>query len=315
MISSFRRLPPRILANFKIQKCLFSLNASFMKEKNDKESVNAHSLVTSICSTVMVLPVIKEIIEEMMKMSKEYMEKLEEKNQEILKMSKECTEKFEAKNAQLETKNKEHIQQLEAKNKEHVQQLEAKNKEHVQQLEAKNTQLEAKNKEYVQQLEAKNKEHNEEVDKLKEKQKDDALDFFLRSQELVRLQRVCNVRAALEYVRSCISSKKGEDTLLYEPVDKVLERLSNDQRFKEYLIKTCEKNQVNIEAVKKCISGLCHTSSKELHGYDKVVIFEKDWAVNEIIALGLIFKYYGIPFEYMNANEQLVKFSYKLALR
>ncbi|CAG8573206.1 44921_t:CDS:2 [Gigaspora margarita] len=278
-----------------------------MKEKNDKESVDAHSLVTSIRSTVMVLPVMKEIIEETMKMSKEYMERLEEKNQEMLKMSKECTEKFEAKNAQLETKNKEHIQQLEAKNKEHVQQLEAKNKEHVQQLEAKNAQLEAKNKEHVQQLEAKNKEHNEEVDKLKEKQKDDALDFLLRSQELVRLRRVCNVRAALD--------KKGEDPLLYEPVDKVLERLSNDQRFKECLIKTCEKNQVNIEAVKKCIGGLYHTSSKELHGYDKVVIFEKDWAVNEIIALGLIFKYYGVPFEYMNANEQLVEFPYKLASR
>jgi len=102
---------------------------------------------------------------------------------------------------------------------------------------------------------------------------------------------------------------------MYEPVDKVLKKLSNNQRFKEYLINTCEMNNVNVEAVKKCMGGLYHTSSKGLHGYDKVVIYEKDWVVNEIIALGLIFKYFGVSFEYMNGNDHFVEFPYKLAPR
>ncbi|CAG8762272.1 23434_t:CDS:2 [Gigaspora margarita] len=254
-----------------------------MKGKNDKESSNAHELVTSSIRSENLTDGFTEKLEATNQMT---LEKLEAKNQET-------SEKLEAKNQKMLKMSKECIEKLEAKNKEHIQQLEAKNA----------------------QLEAKNKEHHEEVDKLKEKQKEDAIDFLSRSNELVRLRRVCNVRAALEYVHGCISSKKGEDPLLYESVDKVLEKLSNDQRFKECLIKTCEKNQVNVEAVKKCIGGLYHTSSKGLHGYDKVVIFETDWVVNEIIALGLIFKYYGVPFEYRNANEQLVEFPYKLASR
>ena len=52
---------------------------------------------------------------------------------------------------------------------------------------------------------------------------------------------------------------------MYEPVDKVLKKLSNNQRFKEYLLNTCELNNVNVEAVKKCMGGLYHTSSKGLH--------------------------------------------------
>ncbi|CAG8805635.1 24706_t:CDS:2, partial [Dentiscutata erythropus] len=61
--------------------------------------------------------------------------------------------------------------------------------------------------------------------------------------------------SALEYIRGWICRKKGEDPLLYEPVDKVLEKLSNDQRFKECLINMCEMNNVNMEAVKKRIGG------------------------------------------------------------
>src|SRR6185369_17383448 len=89
MISSSRRLPPRILANFKIQKRLFSLNASFMKEKNDwiidkkptdssKESAESHGLITSIRSEnliVMDLPAIKQIYDE-------HIQKLEAKDKE-----------------------------------------------------------------------------------------------------------------------------------------------------------------------------------------------------------------------------------------
>ncbi|CAG8541102.1 2313_t:CDS:2 [Dentiscutata erythropus] len=234
MISSFRRLPPRILTNIKIQKRLFW--SFFIKEKKDKKSAEAHDLVTSVISKKLFVTdlTIKQIYDE-------HIQKLEAKNKEMMKIYADCIQKSE--------------------------------------------------------------EHKEEID--------DEHNFLARSEEVFQLRRVCNVRSALEYIRSW----KGEDPLLYEPVDKVLEKLSNDQRFKECLINTCEMNNVNMEAVKKCIGGLYHTSSKGLHGYYKVVICEKDWVVNEIIALGLIFKYYGIPFDYMNKEGHLVQFPYKLASR
>ncbi|RIB04199.1 hypothetical protein C2G38_2048644 [Gigaspora rosea] len=211
-----------------------------------------------------------------------FVEKLEEKNKEMLNMKQEMLKMSEEKNQEMLNMTKEKNQEM---------------------LNMKQEMLNM------------SKEHHKEVDKLKEKQKDVATDFLLRSQELVRLRRVCNVRAALEYVRGCISSKTGQDFLFHEPVDKVLEKLSKDELFTECLEATCEKNQVNVEAVKKCIGGLYHTASKGLHGHDKVVILETDWVVNEIIALGLIFKYYGVPFEYRNANDQLVEFPYELKSR
>src|SRR5689334_16382827 len=111
MISSSRRLPPRILANFKIQKRLFSLNAYCMKEKNDvitvKKPTNSsddpaetQGLVTSIHSEnliMMPLPAIKQIYDEHKAETKKLYD--------------------------------EHIQRLEAKNDEHIQKLEAKNDE------------------------------------------------------------------------------------------------------------------------------------------------------------------------------------------
>ncbi|CAG8757750.1 13968_t:CDS:2, partial [Gigaspora rosea] len=245
MISSFRRLSPRILANFKLQKRLFSLNASFMKEKNDKESVDVHSLVTSNLS-MMALPIL-DVVNKMAT----FVEKLEEKNKEMLNMKQEMLKMSEEKNQEMLNMTKEKNQEM----------------------------------------------------------------LNMKQEMLNILRRVCNVRAALEYVRGCISSKTGQDFLFHEPVDKVLEKLSKDELFTECLEATCEKNQVNVEAVKKCIGGLYHTASKGLHGHDKVVILETDWVVNEIIALGLIFKYYGVPFEYRNANDQLVEFPYELKSR
>ena len=40
---------------------------------------------------------------------------------------------------------------------------------------------------------------------------------------------------------------------------------------------------MNVDAVKKCIGDLYHTSLKKgLHGHDKIAILEKDWEVNEV---------------------------------
>ncbi|CAG8662148.1 7545_t:CDS:2, partial [Scutellospora calospora] len=295
--------------NFKIQKRLFSLNASFMKEKNgwviDKKPTNssaeAHGSFTSVRSEnliVMDLPMVQKIYDE-------HIQKLEAKNKENKAEIKKIYDEYIQK---LEEHKDEIVKLTNKQNDEYIQKLEEKNKEHKDEV-VKLTNKQ--NDEYIQKLEEKNKEHKDEVVKLTNKQNEDRIDFILKSEEVFKLRRVCNVRAALEYIRSWISRKKGHDPLIYEPVDKVLEKLNNDQRFKEYLINTCEMNNVNVEAVNKCIGGLYHKSSKELHGHDKIVIHEKDWVINEIIALGLIFKYFAVPFDYMNERDEFVKFPYK----
>ncbi|CAG8690209.1 10871_t:CDS:2 [Funneliformis mosseae] len=95
-----------------------------------------------------------------------------------------------------------------------------------------------------------NEKHNEVLLKLTEKRKDDEA-------ELVR-----------------IIYKKAIDPLdIHEPIDNLLETtLNEDAYFKE---KTCKVNNVTTDAVKKCIGGLYHTSSKGLHGYDKIAIRAK----------------------------------------
>ncbi|CAG8532969.1 10294_t:CDS:2 [Gigaspora rosea] len=43
-------------------------------------------------------------------------------------------------------------------------------------------------------------------------------------------------------------------------------------------------------AVRKCLFGLYHTSLRELHNHnDEIVICAKDWEMNEVIALDVIF--------------------------
>ncbi|CAG8581434.1 410_t:CDS:2 [Funneliformis caledonium] len=149
-----------------------------------------------------------------------------------------------------------------------------------------------------------------------EKQKDDEAELVLRTIELFKLRRITNIRAALEFIRGRIIYKKAIDPLdIHEPIDNLLEAtLNEDADFKECLGKTCKVNNVTTDAVKKCIGGLYHTSSKGLHGYDKIAIRAKDWEVNEIIALGLIFKYYRIPFIYWDEPDREAKFPYELAV-
>ncbi|CAG8493306.1 5350_t:CDS:2, partial [Scutellospora calospora] len=159
--------------------------------------------------------------------------------------------------------------------------------------------LGAKDEEMIQELNAKDIEHKEELLKLLVKQKDDEAELVARSTELFKLRGICNIRSALDFIQSGDPlGSRGTDDYLVENLN------FKDLRFKKCLEETCEMNNVNVEAVKKCIGGLYHNSSKELDGYGKIVIYAKDWAVNEIIALGLIFKYFRVPFEYWNENEQ-----------
>ncbi|CAG8601193.1 10082_t:CDS:2, partial [Funneliformis mosseae] len=128
-----------------------------------------------------------------------------------------------------------------------------------------------------------NEKHNEVLFKLTEKRKDDEAELVSRTARLFKLLKITNVREALWFICGRIIYKKAIDPLdIHEPIDNLLETtLNEDAYFKE---KTCKVNNVTTDAVKKCIGGLYHTSSKGLHGYDKIAIRAKDWEVNEIIA-------------------------------
>ncbi|RHZ82932.1 hypothetical protein Glove_102g33 [Diversispora epigaea] len=56
---------------------------------------------------------------------------------------------------------------------------------------------------------------------------------------------------------------------------------------KVYKIHRCDLDHVPLAAVKKCIGGLYHTTSKPIYSQSDLVVCEKDWEVNETIALVL----------------------------
>ncbi|CAG8562949.1 6713_t:CDS:2 [Diversispora eburnea] len=137
--------------------------------------------------------------------------------------------------------------------------------------------------------------------------------------ELFKLWRIRDARAALEFIRSHVTSqeKKHGEPLWNEPIDKMLKKISGQEKFKRSLEETCELNKVSINAIQKCICGLYHTASKPLHGYDgnNIIISAKDWVENEIIALGLLFKYYSIPFVYKDKMGDSKNFPYKIVVK
>jgi len=60
--------------------------------------------------------------------------------------------------------------------------------------------------------------------------------------------------------------------------------------------------------------GLYHTASKKLHGYDKdIEIDARDWSVNEVLALGVLLRYYNISYSYYDDQGELAEYPYKLA--
>ncbi|CAG8663292.1 11442_t:CDS:2, partial [Dentiscutata heterogama] len=80
--------------------------------------------------------------------------------------------------------------------------------------------------------------------------------------------RICNMRGALEFIRSMIQSQ--DKTILFrEPTDNILMRLTQDAKFISYLKQTCLLNNSQYKDVERCIGGLYHTASKKLHGHDK----------------------------------------------
>ncbi|CAG8774285.1 18100_t:CDS:2 [Gigaspora margarita] len=111
-----------------------------------------------------------------------------------------------------------------------------------------------------------------------------------RTELLLRSKRMCNVR------------------------DNVLMRLTQDEKFISYLKQTCSLNNSQYKDVERCMGGLYHTASKKLHGHDRdIEINARDWSVNEILALGVLLRYYNISYSYYDDQGELAEYPYKLA--
>ncbi|CAG8707375.1 23135_t:CDS:2, partial [Gigaspora rosea] len=110
-----------------------------------------------------------------------------------------------------------------------------------------------------------------------------------------------------------IVSRNGPK-IFEEPVDNTLLRLSQDQKFTDFLQKSCNDNHARYEDVKKCVSGLYHQVSKNFHGHGSIMISAQTWSPNEILALMVILKYYKVPWSYSNTNGVLEDCPYKISL-
>ncbi|CAJ0870021.1 5745_t:CDS:2 [Entrophospora sp. SA101] len=121
-----------------------------------------------------------------------------------------------------------------------------------------------------------------------------------RTQELLRSRRICDIRGAMEFIRAQLLMKTN--TILFsEPADKALNKLTEDQLFVSLLKRMCKLNSLRYEDVRKCIGGLYHHSSKLMHGHkNDVVIDARDWAPNEVAALGTMFNHFKISYSYCN---------------
>jgi len=70
------------------------------------------------------------------------------------------------------------------------------------------------------------------------------------------------------------------------------------------LKKTTEKLNLRIEDVNRCMGGLYHNSSKEVHGHDgsNVAIMMNAWVLNERVALATIFSFCNIKYSIVDLD-------------
>ncbi|CAG8672144.1 5648_t:CDS:2, partial [Paraglomus occultum] len=130
---------------------------------------------------------------------------------------------------------------------------------------------EAKQREIMALGEAKQREIINVIEK-KESEKSDLrnhithleIDVKTRTESLLRSRRMCNVRGALEFIRSEIRSQH-KTVSFREPTDNILMGLTKDTKFVSVLQQTCTLNNTQYKDVQKCMGGLYHTASKQLH--------------------------------------------------
>ena len=75
----------------------------------------------------------------------------------------------------------------------------------------------------------------------------------------------------------------------------------------------CQLNSLRYEDVQRCIGGLYHHSLKLMHGHkNDVVIDARDWASNEVAALGAIFHHFKVTFSYCDESGDTANYPYTI---
>ncbi|CAG8676813.1 6296_t:CDS:2, partial [Paraglomus brasilianum] len=161
----------------------------------------------------------------------------------------------------------------------YIQDLEKTYDKLIQKLKEKDNliqQLKEENKEHLQALD----EHDHIVAKFTDLLGQEKKEFHFRERRarVNKFEKICNVKAGLEYVWALII--RFDLSKSFELVDAVF--LSLFEECPEELQKTCEKNKLNVESVKACVAGLYDKSCKRRHvGEYYVAIWAKYWNPNE----------------------------------
>ncbi|CAG8831857.1 1837_t:CDS:2, partial [Gigaspora margarita] len=126
---------------------------------------------------------------------------------------------------------------------------------------------------------------SEEKYKLMIRKKKEEFELHNCTARIFKLERISNIRGALEYIREQA----------------------------KYLREMCKLNDVHLKAMKKCLAGLYHISSKALHSHtNEIEICAKDWETNKVIALDVIFKFFHINFIHLDEHEKETEYPYKI---
>ncbi|CAJ0902584.1 12049_t:CDS:2 [Entrophospora sp. SA101] len=126
------------------------------------------------------------------------------------------------------------------------------------------------------------------------------------------LRMISNTALNFFYDQKGCTRLQDKTTSFRDPTDSVLMKLVQDAKFVSYLKQICLANNSRYKDVEKCMGGLYHTVSKQLHGHDKdIEIDARDWSVNEVLTLGALFHYYNIPY-YYDEEGQLTEYLYIL---
>jgi len=118
----------------------------------------------------------------------------------------------------------------------------------------------------------------------------------------LKLRNKLNVRGALEYCRSYIANNNTSKITFDEPIDNTLKkRLENNEGFREILKEKSEKLSLRLDDVIRCLNGLYHTASKDVHGHagPDVAIMESVWVPNERVTLASIFAYCKVKYSFV----------------
>src|SRR5437879_6375508 len=95
-----------------------------------------------------------------------------------------------------------------------------------------------------------------------------------------------------------------------EPIDATLKRVSENPEFAKLLKDTTQKHNLRFEDVVRSLGGLYH---RAVHEYGvNIVVDGRFWEPTELLALGVVFDFHRIPFQYVDERGKAAMFPYSL---